>query len=168
LANLRHVPLIKYYDPVKSGKTLAARLAWKLYQKSDIFDELEKQWPIENREAHFVIIDRSFDVFIPLIHSLCYHAAIQDLLSVENDNRVTVTDDQNETPIILDSQDTYFRQLRHLFIGDAGELIQKFILDNPAVSAHYARSSNPSNPTTSELKDQLYALSDANKVQNFI
>jgi hypothetical protein len=50
-----------------------------------------------------------------------------------------------------------------MFLGDAGELIQKFIDENPAAAAHYGRAGAP---TTNDLKDQIYALNDANKVLN--
>jgi hypothetical protein len=48
-----------------------------------------------------------------------------------------------------------------MFIGDAGEKIQEFIDENPAAAAHYNRSTNP---TTSDIKEQIYSVMDGNKV----
>ncbi len=77
------MPDIKYYDPQGDASSISARLALNVYRQMDILDSIQDNWSKENRTAQLVILDRTVDPFIPLIHSLCYHAAIQDLLSVD-------------------------------------------------------------------------------------
>jgi hypothetical protein len=69
--------------------------------------------------------------------------------------------ESDEKPITLDHLDPYFYELRHKFLGDAGEAIQKFIDENPAAAAHYGAANQA---TTSDLRDQIYSLNDASKI----
>lgn len=161
LTNLRQTPSISYHDPIGFGESLSARLALRVFEKSKAFIEISESWPSENKNVRLVILDRSYDLFTPFIHSLCYHAAIQDLLIVKDNNKITFTDNPDEKAILINHKDPFFVSLRHLFLGDAGEVIQKFIDENPAASAHYNRSNIP---TTKDIHDQIYSLTDATKI----
>jgi hypothetical protein len=94
---------------------------------------------------------------------LTYRASIQDLLSVTYDKRVNLAPliEGEEKSIVLDENDPYYVQLRHLFLGDVGPLIQKFIDENPAAAAHYGRTTAV---TTNDIKEQVYAVVDANRI----
>jgi hypothetical protein len=67
-------------------------------------------WPKQNQDVDVIIVDRNHDSISPLVHSLCYHSAIHDLLTVKNGNQVTLQAvvGGEEKPIILDETDRYF------------------------------------------------------------
>ena len=108
LSLLKHSSLIRYYDPDGNGTSLAARLALKVYQQESKIEDVAETWSEENREAVLVILDRSMDLFSPLMHRLSYEAAIHDLLEVTNENTVRIPGTDESKQIVLDLKDTYF------------------------------------------------------------
>ena len=107
LTTLRHTPVIKYYNPDGKATSLSARLAWKIYQKAQEYEDVSESWPKENKEALLILLDRSFDAFTPFMHSLSYHAAIEDLLDIEDGYKVNLPCLEEGKPILLDADDIH-------------------------------------------------------------
>jgi syntaxin-binding protein 1 len=74
---LDNKPVIKYFEPTGKKTGLAARMARKLSALFPASDNV-------GEEAELLILDRSFDMFAPLIHSLTYEAACYDFLDVKD------------------------------------------------------------------------------------
>jgi hypothetical protein len=162
---LQQFPIIKYFDPSKSGTTLAARLGWKLFQKSQILEQEREFWPKRNVDVDVLIVDRNCDWYAPLLHNFSFEGAIHDLLRVKDGNRVYIGGiDSMEKPILVNEEDEYYTLLRHQSLGDVGETILKFIESNPAASSYFGRSNAI---TTADIKDQIYAISDGNKIVDY-
>ncbi|KAJ3324615.1 Cytoplasmic GTPase/eEF2-like protein (ribosomal biogenesis) [Boothiomyces sp. JEL0866] len=160
MIRLKQIPNIKYFDPNGAGTNLAARAAWKVYQKAEELEEAKEEWPVDNNIADLLIIDRSADTLTPILHNLYYQAIIQDLFYVENGKKLHLPTDEirDEKVYELSDKDQYFMKLRHLYLGDVGEEIAKFIAENPAANEYY-------NGGTAEIGDKVYSLLDAQKIQ---
>ncbi|KAJ3259955.1 vacuolar sorting protein VPS33/slp1 [Boothiomyces macroporosus] len=157
---LKQIPNIKYFDPNGAGTNLAARAAWKVYQKAEELEEAKEEWSADNITADLLIIDRSVDTLTPILHNLHYQAIIQDLFYVENGKKLHLPTDEirDEKVYDLSDKDQFFMKLRHLYLGDVGEEIAKFIAENPAANEYY-------NGGTAALGDKVYSLGDAQKIQ---
>jgi hypothetical protein len=107
LCKLKQFPIIKYFDPTKTGTNVAARFAWKLLVKAQGLIEERESWPKQNQDVDVIIMDRNHDSITPLIHSLCYRSAIHDLLTVKDGNKVFLLPG-DEKPFVLDESDPYF------------------------------------------------------------
>ncbi|KAJ3272647.1 Syntaxin-binding protein 3 [Terramyces sp. JEL0728] len=154
------VPNIKYFDPNGAGTNLAARAAWKVYQKAEELEETKQEWPADNITADLLIIDRSADTLTPILHDLYYQSIIQDLFYVEDGKKLHLPTDEirDEKIFELSDKDQFFMKLRHMYLGEVGEQIAKFIAENPAANEYYNRG-------TAELDDKVYSLLDAQKIQ---
>ncbi|RKO83209.1 Sec1-like protein, partial [Blyttiomyces helicus] len=80
-------PVIRYFDPSGNRDSLAARAAVKIQAAIDKYRDLEPDWPPKSPypPAQLLVLDRSVDVFSPLLHSFTYQAAVFDLLQVDLD-----------------------------------------------------------------------------------
>ncbi|KAI9336139.1 Sec1-like protein [Obelidium mucronatum] len=138
-------PIIKYHDPSDSQKSLSARFAYALkrqieHYKVSIKEDHDEVYPAptpydQMGPSTVVIVDRSFDLISPLVHSLTYQSAAHDLFDLElvdqkglgGKNIVfklkSEDDETNEKLVVLDESSSVFNNLRHVFLSQAIEQV---------------------------------------------
>ena len=108
-STLSDVPNIRYFDPLQSRTSLSCRFAHALQHSIDRYKEIDPDWPYaatgrsgpldagaegsgkqrEYETTQLIVLDRSMDVCICLLHCLTYQAAVWDLMGVEEGAKVT-------------------------------------------------------------------------------
>ncbi|KAJ3015679.1 Syntaxin-binding protein 2 [Thoreauomyces humboldtii] len=169
LWTLEDDPIIRYFDPAGDKTSLSAHMAYKLETALEELKELDPDWPPESPHARtqIIVLDRSVDPFAPVIHSLTYQAAVQDLLQVDGTTATYTRTDNNDKAgvytAILDDADPVYKEIRHLFVADAWakilEMKKKVDSDNSAME-----SSGDALKKIEALKAKLFALPDAQKL----
>ncbi|KAI9105656.1 Sec1-like protein [Phlyctochytrium arcticum] len=164
---LEDCPKIRFFDPTGKRNSLSAHMAYKLQGALDHLKEMDPEWPPESpyAQTQLIVLDRSIDLFAPLMHTLTYQAAAHDLLQVAG-TKVTYTKENTDTPTtqtaVIDESDPLFSKIRHLFVADAWEKIldTKSKLDDSTSSS---ADSVDVLKKIEQLKAKLYALPDAQK-----
>ncbi|KAJ3241773.1 hypothetical protein HDU81_010417 [Chytriomyces hyalinus] len=145
LTSMNTEPMIRYYDPYGNGKTIAARTAIALKDRMDEYKVENETFPAPSPYDHLgpatvVVLDRSFDLIAPLLHSLSFQAAAHDMVKLSDEVDVAknlkhlIWSDPNssetENHAIMDESSPLFNSLRHLFIAfamdEVNETLQSF------------------------------------------
>ncbi|KAI8822199.1 Sec1-like protein [Fimicolochytrium jonesii] len=165
LSTMEDSPVIRYFDPTGSRDTLSAHLAFKVHDAIAEMKELDPTWPPESAypQTELIIVDRTADPLIPLLHSLTYQAALHDLLQMDG-STVTYTKDESVgiQTAIVDEADSVFNEVRDLFVADAWKKIlqAKNDLDD---STSDSETSLDSLKKIDALKEKLLGLPQAQK-----
>ncbi|KAJ3262460.1 Syntaxin-binding protein 3 [Chytriomyces hyalinus] len=140
LTSMNTEPVIRYYDPYGNGKTIAARTAIALKERMDAYKVENDTFPAPSPYDHLgpatvVVLDRSFDLTAPLLHSLSFQAAAHDMVKLTeqvdmatNLKHLIWSDPDNsdtEKNAIMDESSPLFNSLRHLFIAFAMEEVNE-------------------------------------------
>ncbi|KAJ3231341.1 hypothetical protein HDU81_003860 [Chytriomyces hyalinus] len=136
LTTMNTEPVIRYHDPYGTGKTIAARTAIALKDRMDEYKSENPEFPAPSPYDHLgpatvVVVDRSYDLVAPILHTLSYQALAYDTLQIEDEVDVAknlkhliwktsssgASDPENEDESVkLDESSSLFNTLRHLFI----------------------------------------------------
>lgn len=79
--------------------------------------------------CHCLILDRGYDPVAPFIHEWTYEAMVHDLLDINVDVLNYKTSDNIEKKLILNEQDDLWKELRHMHIAEATEMVNMKIDD---------------------------------------
>ncbi|KAJ3097271.1 Syntaxin-binding protein 3 [Phlyctochytrium planicorne] len=141
LYNLNEDPIIKYYDPTDSKKTISAILARKILQEVENIKKDEPSFPAPtpydiHGPATLLIVDRAVDIVTPLIHSFGYQAMIYDceltiLDDVSGGKKTLMVELESSKPIV-DETSEYFVKFRHETLFSAIEKTRALVQDAKA------------------------------------
>ncbi|KAJ1737637.1 syntaxin binding protein 1 [Coemansia sp. Benny D160-2] len=134
-------PYIRYYCPAQSlaaGNVeypkIAKEMAEKLQQKLNCYyaHNLNKstnphEAPTHSPPSTVIILDRSVDMYAPLLHEFTYQAVVHDLIDLEDGNKYayeisTLAGETRQASATLSEQtDMLWRQHRHKHLGRVAE-----------------------------------------------
>ncbi|KAJ2854760.1 syntaxin binding protein 1, partial [Coemansia erecta] len=103
IACLNIQPYIRYYRPEQSSAAEAANwpriaeiMAEKLHQKMDTYyarratrNKSKRGRPSKVSPSVVIVLDRSIDMYAPLLHEFTYQAAVHDLIDLEDGCKYT-------------------------------------------------------------------------------
>lgn len=70
-----------------------------------------------------IILDRTMDAVSPIIHEWTYEAMAYDLLPVENNVYRRPGSSVGTTEVLLDEEDSLWKELRHMHIAEASQIV---------------------------------------------
>ncbi|KAG5437150.1 hypothetical protein PCANB_001126 [Pneumocystis canis] len=162
---LGEYPIIRYYlhpSSNSSNPDLCSKIANSLQEQLDNYKKLNKNFPPESPRPTSVlfVVDRTFDMYAPIVHEFTYQAMINDLLPIKNGKYYKYEiSNHGKTEIknaVLDEFDSIWAEMRHLHIRD---VIDKLMGD---FSKFYAENSNfadQKKPTSiNDMRNMLYSL----------
>lgn len=93
-ACLGEYPVIRYYKPrapTHEAGVLCSHLARFIQSELDQFAQFQRDFPPPSNRPRGVlfVVDRSMDVFAPLLHEFTYGAMVFDLLPVKDGEKIT-------------------------------------------------------------------------------
>ncbi|KAJ5966140.1 hypothetical protein N7481_012854 [Penicillium waksmanii] len=169
-ASLGEYPVIRYYrprSPTHEAGVLCSHLARFIQEELDQFAQFQRDFPPPSNRPRGVlfIVDRSMDVYAPLLHEFTYQAMVHDLLPIKDGDKVTYKtllnegkDNEEEKEMELGEHDKVWVEYRHMHMKDVlqklGEDFAKFRAANP----QFAEDNDKQNVNT--IKDMLAGLTE--------
>ncbi|KAA8895897.1 Sec1-like protein [Sphaerosporella brunnea] len=163
--SLGEYPTIRYYRPpsymLHEARVLSEMLAKNVQDELDTFAKSHPDFPppVNNRpKGVLFIVDRSMDLYAPLLHEFTYQAMAQDLLPIQEGDKITYkvdittsTGDTEKKEMTITDEDSVWVANRHQHMKDTIERLmadfQKFLGDNK-------------NFVDSQSSTSLYAIRD--------
>ncbi|KAL3468652.1 Sec1-like protein [Aspergillus heterothallicus] len=172
-ATLGEYPVIRYYrprTPSHEASVLCSHLARFIQDELDQFAQLNRDFPPPSPRPRGVllIVDRSMDLFAPLIHEFTYQSMVHDLLPIKEGDKVTYKTiinqgaiNENIKEMEINDQDRVWVEYRHMHMKDVleklGEDFAKFRAANP----QFAEGNNKA--SVGVIKDMLAGLKEFQK-----
>ncbi|KAK3721024.1 syntaxin binding protein 1 [Vermiconidia calcicola] len=169
--SLGEYPTIRYYrprTPTHSASTLCSHLARFVQDELDLYAKFHHDFPPPTTRPRgaLYILDRSIDLFSPLVHEFTYQAMAHDLLPIKEGERTTYRVTINEgTPqsetkdIAITERDKIWLENRHRHMKDVIEKLmadfQRFIKDNPNFTN---KAGDEGGNSLNAIKDMLAGL----------
>ena len=151
--SLGEYPLIRYYRPkapTHEAAVLCAHLARFVQDQLDEYAKQRRDYPPASSRPRGVlyIVDRSMDLFAPLLHEFTYQAMAHDLLPIREGDKLTYKTTLNEgqpneeiKEMEITESDQIWVENRHLHMKDLlGKLVEdfnKFRANNPQFADRY-------------------------------
>ncbi|KAL4913936.1 Sec1-like protein [Aspergillus aurantiobrunneus] len=169
-ATLGEYPVIRYYrprTPTHEASVLCSHLARFIQEELDQFAQFNRNFPPPSPRPRGVllVVDRSMDLFAPLIHEFTYQSMVHDLLPIKEGDKITykmvvnkgaLNEDVKEMEI--NDQDKVWVEYRHMHmkdvLGKLGEDFAKFRAANP----QFAEGNDKAD--VGMIKDMLAGLRD--------
>ncbi|RDW72504.1 Sec1 family protein [Aspergillus mulundensis] len=169
-ATLGEYPVIRYYrprTPTHEASVLCSHLARFIQEELDQFAQFNRGFPPPSPRPRGVllVVDRSMDLFAPLIHEFTYQSMVHDLLPIKEGDKITykmvvnkgaINEDVKEME--LNDQDRIWVEYRHMHmkdvLGKLGEDFAKFRAANP----QFAEGNDKAD--VGMIKDMLAGLRD--------
>ncbi|CAG8817631.1 7918_t:CDS:2, partial [Racocetra persica] len=144
-------PLIRYQkgidlDPDYTNKSLPFKLAQLVQAELDNYTRIKSKLApgslpleIQRKRCVLFILDRTVDMYTPILHEFTYQAMANDLLPIVNSKKYTYSyvDDEGapaDKDAMLDETDTIWVDIRHKHMRDCiGQLMtdfNKFLVEN--------------------------------------
>ncbi|KAF0389850.1 Sec1-like protein [Gigaspora margarita] len=141
-------PLIRYQkgadlDPDYTNKSLPFKLAQLVQNELDSYTRIRRQHgaPLETQHKRSVlfILDRTVDMYTPVLHEFTYQAMANDLLPIENGQKYTYSyaDEDGSSAnkeALLDETDSIWVSIRHKHMKDCIDQLMtdfnKFLVEN--------------------------------------
>jgi len=146
-AALGEYPVIRYYrpkSPTHEAGVMCAHLARFIQNEIDQFAQFQRNFPPQTNRPRGVllVVDRSMDLFAPLLHEFTYQAMVHDLLPVNDGDKVTYktvinegTRNEEVKEMTIGEDDRVWVKYRHMHMKDVleklGEDFAKFRAANP-------------------------------------
>ncbi|BCS29450.1 Sec1 family protein [Aspergillus puulaauensis] len=146
-ATLGEYPVIRYYrprTPTHEASVLCSHLARFIQEELDQFAQFNRGFPPQSPRPRGVllVVDRSMDLFAPLIHEFTYQSMVHDLLPIKEGDKVTYkmvlnkgSVNEEEKEMEINDQDRVWVEYRHMHmkdvLGKLGEDFAKFRAANP-------------------------------------
>ncbi|KAL2861265.1 Sec1-like protein [Aspergillus lucknowensis] len=167
-ATLGEYPVIRYYrpkTPTHEASVLCSHLARFIQDELDQFAQFNRDFPPPSPRPRGVllVVDRSMDLFAPLIHEFTYQSMVHDLLPVKEGDKVTYkliinqgAFNEDVKDMEINDQDKVWVEYRHMHmkdvLGKLGEDFAKFRAANP----QFAEGNNKA--SVGMIKDMLAGL----------
>lgn len=161
-------PTIRYYrprTPTHEASVLCSHLARFVQDELDLYAKYHEDFPpASNRpRAVLYIVDRSMDIYAPLLHEFTYQAMAFDLLPIREGDKITYKTTVNEgranqeqKDVEITEKDRIWTENRHRHMKDTIEKLmgdfQRFIDENP----HFTKEDNAN--SLNAIKDMLAGL----------
>ncbi|PIA18947.1 Sec1-like protein [Coemansia reversa NRRL 1564] len=123
--------------------------------------------------AVIIVLDRSVDMFAPLLHDFTYQGAVHDLLDLEDGNRHTYVAGSSSgysrqiVAELAEQKDPLWKKLRHWHIGDVSQYLadqyEKLVRDNVGIQA---ASKAGKKMTIQEMKAAVSELPEFKQLQD--
>ncbi|KAK9856756.1 hypothetical protein MYU51_000663 [Penicillium brevicompactum] len=175
-ASLGEYPVIRYYrprSPTHEAGVMCSHLARFVQNELDQFAQFQRDFPPQTNRPRGVllVVDRSMDLFAPLLHEFTYQAMVHDLLPVNDGDKVTYKTVVNEgskneevKEMEIGEDDKIWVDYRHMhmkdLLGRLGEDFAKFRAANP----QFADDNDKQNVNT--IKDMLAGLTEFQEGKN--
>ncbi|KAJ5098706.1 hypothetical protein N7532_005707 [Penicillium argentinense] len=169
-ASLGEYPVIRYYrprSPTHEAGVLCSHLARFIQEELDQFAQFQRDFPPPSNRPRGVllVVDRSMDVYSPLLHEFTYQAMVHDLLPIKEGDKVTYKTLLNEgkdteeiKEMEIGEHDKVWVDYRHMHmkdvLGKLGDDFAKFRKANP----QFADDNDKANVNT--IKDMLAGLTE--------
>ncbi|KAH8696119.1 Sec1 family superfamily [Talaromyces proteolyticus] len=169
---LGEYPIIRYYrprTPTHEASVLCSHLARFVQDELDRYAQFNRDFPPQSPRPRGVllIVDRSMDLFSPLLHEFTYQAMAHDLLPIKDGDKVTYKTVINEgaaneevKDMEITDHDRIWVDYRHLHMKDVLERLAEDFTKFRAANPHYAESEDSSKVSVNTIKDMLAGLSD--------
>ncbi|KAJ2724400.1 syntaxin binding protein 1 [Coemansia sp. Benny D115] len=165
ISSLKIRPYIRFYSPGEPTDTewngipnkdsyprIAQAMAVRLQMKLDEFYAHEERKPIDEKMDDqtypppvIIVLDRSIDMYAPLIHEATYQAMVYDLVDLGNGDKYTyqvTSNDGNVSQIeaeLCEKTDELWRSLRHEHIVTVADTladrVDKLLSDHAGIKA---------------------------------
>ncbi|KAJ5677772.1 uncharacterized protein N7477_003405 [Penicillium maclennaniae] len=169
-ACLGEYPVIRYYRPrapTHEAGVLSSHLARFIQSELDQFAQFQRDFPPPSNRPRGVllVVDRSMDIFAPLLHEFTYQAMVHDLLPIKDGDKVTYRTKVNEgkaneedKDMELGEHDKIWVDYRHMHMKDVlGKLGDDFAKFRKA-NSQFADDNDKTNVNT--IKDMLAGLTE--------
>ncbi|KAL4754728.1 hypothetical protein BDW72DRAFT_100904 [Aspergillus terricola var. indicus] len=146
-ATLGEYPVVRYYrprTPTHEASVLCSHLARFIQEELDQFAQFNQDFPPPSPRPRGVllVVDRSMDLFAPLIHEFTYQSMVHDLLPIKEGDKITYkmvvnkgTTNEDVKEMELNDHDRIWVEYRHMHmkdvLGKLGEDFAKFRAANP-------------------------------------
>ena len=167
---LGEYPTIRYYrprTPTHEASVLCSHLAKFVQDELDMYAKFHEDFPPASTRPRGVlyIVDRSMDVYAPLLHEFTYQAMVFDLLPVREGDKITYRTvvnegrpDQDTKDVEVSEKDKLWVENRHRHMKDTIEKLmgdfQRFIDENP----HFTQQDSGNATSLNAIKDMLAGL----------
>ncbi|CAL5870552.1 uncharacterized protein PFLUO_LOCUS4791 [Penicillium psychrofluorescens] len=175
-ASLGEYPVIRYYrprTPTHEAAVLCSHLAKFIQSELDQFAQHQRDFPPPSSRPRGVlmVVDRSMDVYAPLLHEFTYQAMVHDLLPIKDGDKVTYKTVINEgganeetKDMEIGENDKVWVDYRHVHMKDVverlGDDFHRFRRAHP----QFAEDQNSANVDT--IKDMLAGLTEFQEGKN--
>ncbi|KAL4793000.1 Sec1-like protein [Aspergillus venezuelensis] len=169
-ATLGEYPLIRYYrprTPTHEASVLCSHLARFIQEELDQFAQFNRDFPPPSPRPRgiLLVVDRSMDLFAPMIHEFTYQSMVHDLLPIKEGEKVTYkmvvnkgAFNEAEKEMEINDEDKVWTQYRHMHmkdvLGQLGADFAKFRAANP----QFAEGNDKAD--VGMIKDMLAGLRD--------
>ncbi|CBF76920.1 Sec1 family protein [Aspergillus nidulans FGSC A4] len=146
-ATLGEYPVVRYYrprTPTHEASVLCSHLARFIQEELDQFAQFNRDFPPPSPRPRGVllVVDRSMDLFAPLIHEFTYQSMVHDLLPIKEGDKITYkmvvnkgTTNEEVKEMELNDHDRIWVEYRHMHmkdvLGKLGEDFARFRAANP-------------------------------------
>ncbi|KAK5136573.1 hypothetical protein LTR08_002587 [Meristemomyces frigidus] len=167
---LGEYPTIRYYKPrvpTHEASILCSHLARFVQDELDLYAKFHEDFPPATTRPRgtLFIVDRSMDLFAPLLHEFTYQAMAHDLLPIKEGDKITYRTvvnegqaDQQEKDIEISEKDKIWTENRHRHMKDTIDKLMsdfhRFIKDNP----NFTKQSEGGANSLNAIKDMLAGL----------
>ncbi|TKA67820.1 hypothetical protein B0A49_06534 [Cryomyces minteri] len=167
---LGEYPTIRYYrprNPNHEASVLCSHLARFVQDELDLYAKFHEDFPPASTRPRgaLYIVDRSMDLYAPLVHEFTYQAMAHDLLPIKDSEKTTYRakvnegrPDEQEKDMEIGEKDKIWVQNRHQHMKDTIEKLmsdfQKFIDENP----HFTNTDSGNASSLNAIKDMLAGL----------
>ncbi|KAJ5757771.1 uncharacterized protein N7511_006465 [Penicillium nucicola] len=175
-ASLGEYPIIRYYrprSPTHEAGVMCSHLARFIQTEMDQFAQFQRDFPPQTNRPRgvLIVVDRSMDLFAPLLHEFTYQAMVHDLLPIKDGDKVTYKTVFNEgakneevKEMEIGEEDRVWVDYRHMHmkdvLGKLGEDFAKFRAANP----QFAEDNEKHNVNT--IKEMLAGLTEFREGKN--
>ncbi|KAL8709960.1 MAG: hypothetical protein Q9220_005410 [cf. Caloplaca sp. 1 TL-2023] len=166
--SLGEYPTIRYYsprNPSHEASVLCSHLARFVQAQLDQYAKHDNSFPPQTSRPRglLLIVDRTMDLFAPLLHEFTYQAMVHDLLPLIEADKIYYKVPAGQTGIMqrgkdqeIGEKDSIWVKYRHLHMKDLlGELVKDFNAFK-AQNPQFANSDDPA--TINSIKDMLAGL----------
>uniref|UniRef100_A0A093V8V1 Protein transport protein sec1 n=1 Tax=Talaromyces marneffei PM1 TaxID=1077442 RepID=A0A093V8V1_TALMA len=173
---LGEYPVIRYYRPqapTHEAGVLCSHLARFVQDEIDSYASTNRNFPPQSPRPRGVllIVDRSLDLYSPLVHEFTYQAMAHDLLPIKEGDKVTYKTVINEgstkeqvTDMEIGEHDRVWVDYRHLHMKDVLEKLADDFARFRAANPQFAEENDK--VTVNTIKDMLAGLSDFQEGKN--
>ncbi|KAJ2337166.1 syntaxin binding protein 1, partial [Coemansia sp. RSA 2673] len=181
VASLGIRPYVRYYRPPGSATTPAETMANRLQSKLDDYCAHERRKAENYKEKQaadlqtstVIVLDRSVDIYAPLIHEFAYQAMVHDLIDLESGDRYVYNttaangEVQRTEAELAEATDPLWVKLRHQHISHVSQTLVKcldqLVSENVGIKALASLSKRP---TLNEMRAALAELPEFKKLQS--
>ncbi|KAJ2071228.1 syntaxin binding protein 1 [Coemansia sp. S155-1] len=181
VASLGIRPYVRYYRPPGSATTPAETMANRLQSKLDDYCAHERRKAENYKEKQaadlqtstVIVLDRSVDIYAPLIHEFAYQAMVHDLIDLESGDRYVYNttaangEVQRTEAELAEATDPLWVKLRHQHISHVSQTLVKcldqLVSENVGIKALASLSKRP---TLNEMRAALAELPEFKRLQS--